>query len=48
MVIVHDTDKYKYNDKQKRVDLVKYSNGEKTVYDKSVINLPCSLYNGDS
>ena len=29
MVIVHDFDKYKYYDKQKKVDIIKYSNGVK-------------------
>ena len=47
MVIVHYSDKYKYYDKQKRVDLVKYSNGVKTVYNGSAIYLFCRLYDGD-
>ena len=29
MVIVHDFDKYKYYDKQRKVDIIKYSNGVK-------------------
>ena len=44
---MHDTDKYKYYDKQKRVDLIKYSNGVKKIYDGKAIYLPCRLYNGD-
>ena len=47
MVIVHDSDKYKYYDKQWKIDLIKYSNGVKTVYNKSAIYLPRRLYNGD-
>ena len=47
MLIVHDTDKYKYYDKQKRVDLIKYSNGVKTVYNGSAIYLPWRFYDGD-
>ena len=47
MVIVHDTDKYKYYDKQKKVDLIKYSNYIKTVYDGFAIYLPRPLYDGD-
>ena len=47
MVIVHDSDKYKYYDEQKRVDLIKYSNGVKKVYDGKAIYLLRRLYNGD-
>ena len=47
MVIVHDTDKYKYYDKQRKVDLIKYSNGVKKIYDGKAIYLPRRLYNGD-
>ena len=47
MVIVHDTEKYKYIDKQQKVDLIKYSNGVKTVYDGSAIYLPRRLYDGN-
>ena len=47
MVIVHNIDMHKYIDKQRKVDLIKYSNGVKTVYDGSAIYLPRRLYNGD-
>ena len=40
MVIVHDTDKYKYFDKQRKVKLIKYSNGVKNIYDGKAIYLP--------
>ena len=46
MVIVHDTDKYKYFDKQKKVELIKYSNGVKNVYDGKAIYLPKRIYEG--
>ena len=48
MVIVHDTDKYKYFDKQKKVELIKYSNGVKNVYDKKAIYLPKRIYEGEN
>ena len=44
MVIVHDSDKYKYFDKQRKVEFIKYSNGVKTVYDGFGILLPRRLY----
>ena len=47
MVIVHDSDKYKYFDKQRQIELIKYSNGVKTVYNGSAIYLPRRLYDGD-
>ena len=47
MVIVHNTDHYKYIDKQKRVDLIKYSNGVKKIYNGKAVYLPRRLYNGD-
>ena len=47
MVIVHSTDMHKYYGKQKLVDLIKYSNVVKTVYDGSAIYLPRRLYDGD-
>ena len=31
MVIIHEWDKYKYYDKQRKVDIIKYSNGVKKV-----------------
>ena len=46
MVIVHDTDKYKYFDKQRKVELIRYSNGVKNVYDGKAVYLPRRLYNG--
>ena len=47
MVIVHDSDKYKYFDKQRRVEIIKYSNGVKKIYEGQAIYLPRRLYNGD-
>ena len=44
MVFVHDSDKYNYYDKQKRVDLVKYSNGVKKIYEGTAIYLPRRIY----
>ena len=29
MVIVHESDKHKYYDKQRKIDIIKYSNGVK-------------------
>ena len=34
MVIVHDTEKYKYFDKQRKVELIQYSNVVKNIYEK--------------
>ena len=47
MVIVHDSDKYKYFDKQRKVELSKYSNGVKKIYAGQAIYLPRQLYNED-
>ena len=47
MVIVHNADMYKYIDKQRKVDLIKYSNGVKKIYEGQAIYLPRRLYNGD-
>ena len=46
MVIVHDFDKYKYYDKQKRLDLIKYSNNVKKNYDSKAIYLLRKIYKG--
>ena len=48
MVIVHYTDKYKYFDKQRKVELIKYSNGVKNVYDGTAIYLPRRIYEGEN
>ena len=48
MVIVHDTDKYKYFDKQRKVELIKYSNGVKNIYDGKAIYLPRRVYEGEN
>ena len=48
MVIVHDIDKYKYFDKQRKVELIKYSNGAKTVYNGKAIYLPRRIYQGEN
>ena len=37
---------HKYIDKQMKVDLIKYSNGVLTVYNKSAIYLPRAFYYG--
>ena len=47
MVIVHDTDKFKYFDKQRKVELIKYSNGEKKVNNGKAIYLPRRVYDVD-
>ena len=39
MVIVHDSDKYKYFDKQRKVELVNYSSSVKNIYIGKEINL---------
>ena len=48
MVIVHDSDKYKYFDKQRKVELIIYNNGVKTVYNGFAIYLPRRLYDGEN
>ena len=48
MVIVHDSDKYKYFDKQRKVDIIKYSNGVKKVVEGSAFYLPRRMYNGEN
>ena len=48
MVIVHDSDKYKYFDKQRKVELSKYNNDVKTIYNGFAIYLPRRLYDGEN
>ena len=48
MVIVHNTDLYKYVDKQKKVESIRYSNGVKNVYDGKAIYLPRKIYEGEN
>ena len=48
MVIVHDSDKYKYFDKQRKVDIIKYSNGVKKVVEGSAFYLPRRQYDGEN
>ena len=48
MVIVHDSDKYKYFDKQRKVDIIKYSNGVKKVVKGSAFYLPRRRYDGEN
>ena len=48
MVIVQDSDKYKYFDKQRKVELIKYSNRVKNVYDRKAIYLPRRIYEGEN
>ena len=47
MVIVHKSDLPKYYDKQRRVEIIKYSNGVKTTFDGGAFYLPRRLCNGD-
>ena len=47
MVIVHNTDMYKYIDKQRKVENIRYSNGVKKIYEGEAIYLPKRLYDGD-
>ena len=48
MVIVHQSDKYKYYDKQRKVDIIKYSNNvKKSQCDGGAFYLPRRLYDGD-
>ena len=47
MVIVHEFDKYKYVDKQRKVDLIKYSNGVKKMHEGGAIYLPRRYYDGE-
>ena len=48
MVIVHNTDLYKYIDKNKKVESIRYSNGVKNVYDGKAIYLPRRVYEGEN
>ena len=48
MVIVHDSDKYKYFDKQQRVEIIKYSNRYKKIYKGKAIYLPRRIYDGEN
>ena len=48
MVIVHDSDKYKYFDKQRKVELIKYSNGVKNIYDGKAVYLPKRINEGEN
>ena len=47
MVIVHEFDKYKYYDKQRRFDLIKYSNGVKKIHDGGAFYFPRRHYDGE-
>ena len=48
MVIVHDSNKYKYFDKQRKVELIKYSNGVKNIYDGKAVYLPKRINEGEN
>ena len=48
MVIVHNTDMYKYIDKQRKIELIKYSNGVKNIYDTKAVYLPRRIYEGEN
>ena len=41
---MNDSDKYKYYDKQRKIDLIKYSSGVKMIYDGKAIYLPRRIY----
>ena len=47
MVIVHNSDHHKYIDKQRRVEIIKYSNGVKKIYEVQAIYLPRRIYDGE-
>ena len=44
MVIVHDTDKYKYINKQRKVKTIRYSNGVNKIFEGQAIYLPRRVY----
>ena len=48
MVIVHNTDMYKYIDKQKKIECIRYSNGVKKIYEGQAIYLPRRIYQGEN
>ena len=48
MVIVHNADHHKYIDKQRKVDLIKYSKGFNNLYNGSAIYLPRRIYEGEN
>ena len=45
---MHDTDKYKYFDKQRKVESIRYSNGVNNIYDGKAIYLPRRIYEGEN
>ena len=47
MVIMHNSDHHKYIDKQRRVEIIKYSNGVKKTFDEGAFYLTRKLYNGN-
>ena len=47
MVIVHNSDMYKYIDKQRKVESITYSNGVKKIYEGEAIYLPKRFSDGD-
>ena len=46
MTIVHEFDKHKYYDKQRRVDIIKYSNRVKKIHEGGAFYLPRRQYAG--
>ena len=48
MVIVNEFDKHKYYDKQRRVDIIKYSNGVKKIHESGDFYLPRRHYDNES
>ena len=48
MVIVHEFDKHKWYDKQRRVDIIKYSNGIKKIHKGGEFYLLRRQYNGEN
>ena len=47
MVIVHEYDKYKYFDKQRKVDIIKYSNNVKKIHEGGAFYLPRRHYDNE-
>ena len=44
MVIVHNADHYKYIDKQRKVETIRYRNGVKKIFEGQAIYLPRRVY----
>ena len=46
MVMVPNADHHKYINNQRRVEIIKYSNGVKKIYEGNAIYLPRRIYDG--